>query len=56
MSSYTATPRTPKYLANSKSSSNLYYNVGGGGLNQLNNNVILPSASSTQPFSADQVY
>ena len=28
----------------------------GGGLNQLNNNVILPSASSTQPFSADQVF
>ena len=52
VSSYTATPKANRYLANSKSSSNLYY---GGGVNQLNNNVILPSASSAQPFSVDQV-
>ena len=54
LSSYAATPKTNRYLANSKSSSNLYYNVGGG-VNQLNNNVILPSASSSQPFSVEQV-
>ena len=47
-------PPSNRYLlANSKSSSNLYYV---GGVNQLNNNVILPAApSSTLPFSADQV-
>ena len=67
VSSYSATPKprmpsattasasaasSNRYLANSKSSSNLYYV---GGVNQLNNNVILPSAPSTQPFSVDQV-